>query len=143
MKNSIRRENCDSRYWWISALFAIMLTWSFSYSMSLSFPLLSLILIKEFLKHFTFFVSGNHPCMLCNSIEGDRMRCSIPSCGKFFHRSCLKSGLWPQARFSETQLTCPGKGLSINEVTQLWTFSDLLPLSLCLKFIWNPIWIII
>jgi hypothetical protein len=51
--------------------------------------------------------------MLCQSIEGDITRCSIPSCGKFFHRKCLKNGLWPQARFSETQLTCPGTYLPL------------------------------
>jgi hypothetical protein len=57
---------------------------------------------------FPLFSAGNHPCMLCGAVDGEILRCNIQSCGKFFHRSCLKKGLWPQARFSETQLTCPG-----------------------------------
>lgn len=63
---------------------------------------------------------GKHPCMLCKSTEGDIVRCNIPSCGKFFHRSCLKNGLWPQARFSETQLTCPGAKSIKRSLTRTW-----------------------
>ncbi len=52
--------------------------------------------------------SGVHPCQLCKETGSDVQRCSVNACGRFFHPSCLKdSGLWPQAQFTATQLTCP------------------------------------
>jgi len=54
-----------------------------------------------------FYFADQHSCFICKSNDGNRERCSISSCGKFYHRECLRSSLWPQARFSETQITCP------------------------------------
>ena len=59
--------------------------------------------------------SGKHSCFICKSIlckdspNHPTEKCSQAGCGKYFHRSCLKKyGLWPQARYSEHALTCPG-----------------------------------
>ena len=59
--------------------------------------------------------SGRHPCVICNALSsndpcfGTVEKCSQAGCGKYFHRLCLKKyGLWPQARYSEHALTCPG-----------------------------------
>ena len=59
--------------------------------------------------------SGKHSCFICKSISCNDSpnhpteKCSQTGCGKYFHRSCLKKyGLWPQARYSEHALTCPG-----------------------------------
>ena len=59
--------------------------------------------------------SGKHSCFICKSVSCNDSpnhsteKCSQAGCGKYFHRSCLKKyGLWPQARYSEHALTCPG-----------------------------------
>ena len=59
--------------------------------------------------------SGKHSCFICKTVTSSEIpgqlteKCSQNGCGKFFHRSCLKKyGLWPQARYSEHALTCPG-----------------------------------
>jgi hypothetical protein len=59
--------------------------------------------------------TGKHSCFICKdtgskeSSVGVVEKCSQTGCGKYFHRLCLKKyGLWPQARYSEHALTCPG-----------------------------------
>ena len=59
--------------------------------------------------------TGKHSCFLCKAVSsrepsvGLVEKCSQNGCGKYFHRACLKRyGLWPQARYSEHALTCPG-----------------------------------
>ena len=59
--------------------------------------------------------TGQHPCFICKTAEtkdetlGSIEKCSQAGCGKYFHRSCLKKyNLWPQARYAEHALTCPG-----------------------------------
>ena len=59
--------------------------------------------------------NGQHSCFICKvantngSSLGPVEKCSQAGCGKHFHRLCLKKyGLWPQARYSEHALTCPG-----------------------------------
>ena len=59
--------------------------------------------------------SGKHSCFICKNVTCKETssqpteKCSQTGCGKYFHRSCLKNyGLWPQARYSEHALTCPG-----------------------------------
>ena len=39
-------------------------------------------------------VSNKHTCFICKSLEGDTVKCFIPSCGKYYHESCVKG--WPQ-----------------------------------------------
>ena len=52
--------------------------------------------------------TGKYRCHLCKSDEGVVLRCNSNGCGRFYHRKCLlETGLWPQARLSEKQLTCP------------------------------------
>ena len=53
-------------------------------------------------------VLGVHACLLCKQTGEGVQRCSVTNCGRFYHPACLRdSGLWPQAQFTEKQLTCP------------------------------------
>ena len=60
-------------------------------------------------------LAGQHSCFICNEPGTNELslgiteKCSQAGCGKYFHRLCLKKyGLWPQSRYSEHALTCPG-----------------------------------
>ncbi|XP_076040587.1 histone-lysine N-methyltransferase NSD2-like isoform X2 [Oratosquilla oratoria] len=52
-------------------------------------------------------LTGIHPCFICKSSEGETIKCSVVSCGKFYHDACVKK--WPQVyklRQNE-RLICP------------------------------------
>ncbi|KAF7992681.1 hypothetical protein HCN44_005025 [Aphidius gifuensis] len=51
-------------------------------------------------------LSGVAPaCFVCNEREEERIRCSMSTCGKHYHASCLK--LWPQSHWQGGRIACP------------------------------------
>lgn len=45
------------------------------------------------------------PCFSCQERGKERIKCSVPACGKHYHPDCLKS--WPQAFYQSERLHCP------------------------------------
>ncbi|KAG9508693.1 Histone-lysine N-methyltransferase NSD2, partial [Fragariocoptes setiger] len=51
--------------------------------------------------------TGKHPCFVCNSTDGDCVKCSHKNCGKYYHLSCLKPLSYPANIKSDKVFTCP------------------------------------
>ncbi|KAK6622259.1 hypothetical protein RUM44_002066 [Polyplax serrata] len=58
---------------------------------------------------------GENPCFVCNSKSGNRQRCCIGYCGKFYHQKCLK--LFPQTIYNQGAPIRKSHSLQQNKTT--------------------------
>lgn len=63
-------------------------------------------------------LAGIHKCFICKSEEGKKDRCSVFSCGKFYHPECVK--LWPQVTKARQIEVSPKSNIIL-----LYTVNDL------------------
>lgn len=51
--------------------------------------------------------TGKHPCFVCNSAEGESVKCCHKNCGKYYHVACLDPQSYPANIRSAKSFTCP------------------------------------
>lgn len=51
--------------------------------------------------------TGQHPCFICKSVDGDCIKCCHKNCGKYYHLSCINPSSYPACIKSDKTFTCP------------------------------------
>lgn len=52
-----------------------------------------------------FLFVGNHTCFVCKKADSCTKRCSVATCGKFYHEECISK--IPNTRMETRGIICP------------------------------------